>query len=116
VYESIRQGLPFRKRSQTAAIATRVEDVLPSDGSVNQYRVPKFDTHQGGRADKNGISRYQQNKLDKLARQAPQLLAEVQAGRMSVNAAFIEDEIGRIRKRSQTAAIATKTEVANLAT
>jgi len=77
-----------RKRSQAAAIATKVDDVLPvgrPEQLGNLRNLPRAE-----RAAEQGISPKQQEKLDKLARQAPQLLAEVKAGRMSVNAAFIE--------------------------
>lgn len=81
-------SMQARKRSQAAAIATKVEDVLPVGRPEQLAKLSNFPRAE--RAADQGISPAQQKKLDKLARQAPGLLEEIRAGRMSVNAAFIE--------------------------
>lgn len=78
-------------RTQAAAEVTKKEDALPADGSVNQHNLGAQIAHpQTERATRTGISRRQQQHLDRLARQFPDLLAAVRSGRLSVHRACIE--------------------------
>ena len=56
---------------------------------------PQFaDLTQAERAKRNGISQRQQEKLDAIARKSKSLLKKVQAGKLSVHAAY--KEVGNI--------------------
>jgi hypothetical protein len=75
-------------RIETAAGATTGQ-VLAS-GKVNQWSGNLPDQTQRARARAAGISVRTQRKLDRLARDRPDLLAEVKAGRMSAHRAALE--------------------------
>jgi hypothetical protein len=78
------------ERQQGAAARTTGE-VLPSDGTVHPGNAAEFRHHtQTARAEANGISRAQQQKLDALATRAPELHAKVKAGEMSTHRACVE--------------------------
>jgi hypothetical protein len=75
-------------RIEAAAGATTGE-VLPS-GKVNQWSGTLPSQTQRARAEAAGISVRTQRKLDRLARDRPDLLAEVRAGRLSAHRAALE--------------------------
>ena len=52
-------------------------------------KLTKFASSRAERAAEAGISHYQQQKLDALARQRPDLLEQVKAGTMSTHAAAL---------------------------
>jgi hypothetical protein len=59
--------------------------------------MPKLgNSTQAARAEEAGISRAQQQKLDALARRAPELHAKVKAGEMSTHRACVEAGIVRV--------------------
>jgi hypothetical protein len=68
--------------------------------------LPEFaNSSQAKRAATAGISRDTQRKLDRLARERPDLLAEVKAGRLSAHAAAVEAEIVKRRTPPALSAI-----------
>jgi hypothetical protein len=73
----------------TAAAGTTTGEVLPS-GKVNQWSGILPSQTQRARAEAAGISERTQRKLDRLARDRPDLLAEVRAGRLSAHRAALE--------------------------
>ena len=78
-----------RQRNIDAAKATTGQ-VLPV-GRLDDNVIAKLAiTTQADRSAGNGISVAQQKKLDKLAREAPNLLRQVQAGERSCHSACIE--------------------------
>ena len=85
--DAIGAGKSAAERIRAAATAT-TGDVLPADGSVNPGNAAQFAHHtQEERAEAAGTSRRTQQKLDALARRAPELLEQVKAGDLSVHAA-----------------------------
>jgi hypothetical protein len=109
-----RKALSTRERTQAAAAATTGE-TLPhggdrksrgkksSDDSSLDNRSAEgessrddsyIDKH-ADRARRNGVSRQTQQRLDRLARDFPELHADVAGGRLSVNAAWIKAGLGQ---------------------
>ena len=81
------------QRTIQAAMRTAAERVLAADGYVADRREGRQicdPGSQAARAGKAGVSRYTQQKLDRLARDRPDLLAEVRAGRLSAHRAALE--------------------------
>ena len=65
--------------------------VLPADGSVNQHNLGRQIVYpQDRRASSLGIGLTTQKKLDRLARDFPDLHERVKAGELSVNAAAVQ--------------------------
>ena len=92
--ELIREGREesARARTQHAAEATTGE-VLPGNGYVAERKEGSQITNpasQAERAKENGVSKRTQEKLDALAREAPEELDKVKAGELSVHGACIE--------------------------
>lgn len=76
-----------RERVRTAALETNGV-VLPGDGSVHPGNARQFAGHtQGDRAGRNGVGERTQRKLDRLARDFPDLLSKVQSGELTATAA-----------------------------
>lgn len=74
-----------------AAAKATTGEVLPADGTVHPGNASQFASlSQAGRAKENGVSKRTQEKLDALARKAPEKLEEVQAGKKSTHRACVE--------------------------
>lgn len=73
------------ERTAAAARATTGEPLAPGRPKAETAQIARLDQDSRGRA--NGISRRTQQKLDALAVEAPQLLDEVRAGRLSADRA-----------------------------
>ena len=80
---------PMQRTQAAAAQATT--DVLPEGRPAKARDETALFTQlsQAEKAAASGVSRSVQQRLDTLARRAPELLEEVKAGRMSANAAAI---------------------------
>ncbi len=91
-------------RIETAAGAATGQ-VLAS-GKVNQWPGNLPDQTQRARARAAGISVRTQRKLDRLARDRPDLLAEVKAGRMSAHRAALE--AGIVGKATEDGVVAPR--------
>jgi hypothetical protein len=91
---SQQQAMSAGERTTAAAVASAAEKVLPAH---RPKKDAKFAASQKQRAEESGVSVYTQRKLDRLARERPDLLAEVKAGRLSAHAAAVEAEIVKRR-------------------
>lgn len=67
--------------------------------SENNCEICTTDSSQSSRAKQNGVSRRTQIKLDRLAKDRPDLLAKVKFGELSVNAAAMEAGIVKAPSR-----------------
>jgi hypothetical protein len=91
-FAEARTALQERMRD---AAGNTTGSVLPRAVGVNQHTSPESlaqieHTGQEARAERNGISRTQQQKLDALARRAPELLERVRRGEVSTHRACVE--------------------------
>jgi hypothetical protein len=97
------QAMTAGERVEAAAEATTGE-VLPAHRPAEESRKIAG-LSQPARAEAAGISERTQRKLDRLARERPDLLAEVKAGRLSAHAAAVEAEIVKRRTPPALSAI-----------
>lgn len=89
--EQIQEDLAAAKRVQKAALVTTGK--VMSEGRPKLGNLPSFSQRE--RASQNGVSPRTQRRLDAIARQRPDLLEEVRAGRLSANRAALEAGIDR---------------------
>jgi hypothetical protein len=94
-----RSDVTAAERTQAAAGKTTKEVVQQHGGDRRSEkaisRTESVLETRKQRAEENGVSMDTQAKLDALARQAPELLAKVQAGEMSCHRACVEAGIVR---------------------
>lgn len=84
-------SLRLRNEQVQEAAQRTTGQVLPSDGSVHPANASQFANHtQSQRAKANGVSKRTQEKLDRLAREFPELHEQVKAGIKSCHAACKE--------------------------
>ena len=80
-----------------SAETTTGDEALPADGTVHPGNASQFTNHtQASRAGAAGVSKRTQEKLDALARRAPDLMARVRAGEMTTHRACIEAGIVKV--------------------
>ena len=82
-------------------LAASAEAKRGGDRGVNQHGTWEANANfanasQSERAKSNGVSHYTQRKLDRLAKDRPDLLERVKSKELSVQAAAIEADIGAV--------------------